>query len=132
MSLETNLNHALRVLLCYCIAVVVWQLAGVTLLASGYRALGPSASLTVAAVTVVIAIALVLSFRHLRAIFYALCAFICWGAASTISNAFTANPSLWPSDWARYAGVAINVTGFAGAALGLGGKLFSVVQRIRS
>lgn len=132
MAVEVILKHALRILLCYCTAVVAWQLAGLTLLANGYRALGPSASLAVAAVTVVIALALVLSHQRLRAIFYALCAFVCWGAASTILNAFTADPSLWPSGLARYVGVAINLAGFVGAAFGLGGMMFSAVRRIRS
>lgn len=49
-----------------------------------------------------------------------------WAIASALWNvygafqAFTASPALWPSEFWRYAGVAVNAIGMIGAVLGIG------------
>jgi hypothetical protein len=107
---------------------IAWQVTGVILIESCHRAPGPSASLTVVVLTVAIAIGLVVGLRYFKPIFVALCALLVWGGCSTIRNAFTVDPSLWPSDWTRYLGILINAIGVAGASLGIVSVLINEVN----
>lgn len=72
-------------------------------------------------VVVALAIAggLILGLRKFLPLFVALSLASGLAAGSTILNAFTADPLLWPGDLSRYAGVAINVVGVVGAVLAL-------------
>jgi hypothetical protein len=97
----------------------LWNLAGVALIAAGQRAPGPTASILAAALLVAIAIALwVLSGRS-RWLYAALSILAGLMALFAFINAFTATPDLWPSDFWRYAGAALNAGGVIAAMLAL-------------
>ena len=94
----------------------VWNAAGASLVLSGRRALGPKASFAAAAILVILAGALAYSAGRIPLVYLALSAIAGWAALMAIVNAFRADPSLWPSDLWRYAGVGVNVVGVIGAA----------------
>ncbi|MEM7410024.1 MAG: hypothetical protein AAF430_07320 [Myxococcota bacterium] len=102
--------RSLPLLLGYAALVMAWQIVGIARIAAGGRALGPSASLVTAAIALAVA-GLLWWTRNRRVPFLGLAALAGAAALQAISNAFRADPSLWPSDLARYLGVAINGLG---------------------
>lgn len=101
----------------------VWNATGAGLVLSGRRALGPKASFVAAAMLAILGSALAYSAGRIPLVYLALSAVAGWAALMAIVNAFRADPSLWPSDSWRYAGVAINAVGVSGAALALASAL---------
>ena len=102
-------------LVAWAIMAAVWNFAGVWLVEHGQRALGPTASTEGGLVLLAIVVALVgLAKRWPLA--YALLAAACGLLAfSAVAGAFVRDPALWPSEFWRYAGAAINAFGVAAA-----------------
>jgi hypothetical protein len=101
-----------------------WNVAGVVLLANGARSPGPTASLLAAFILVLIGIGLVAALSRSALAYGALSGVSTLMAAAAVYNALTADPSLWPSEFWRYAGMLLNG---AGAAAG-GFALFMLVR----
>ena len=114
-----RLTTVLRGQLFYAALVILWQISGKVLVALELPSPGASPSLTIAGIAFLVAGAMVLTANRVPVIFALLALLSGYAAASTIQNAFVADPSLWSSDLARYAGVAINVVGVAAAVFSL-------------
>lgn len=97
---------------------IAWNVAGMVLIAKGGRALGPTASLGAAGVLTIVGLGTALSFGRWPIVYAALSILAGAGALAAIVNAFTANPSRWPSTFWRYASVALNGVGVNTAGLG--------------
>ncbi len=108
---------ALSLLLIWCAMSAAWNAVGVALIARGRRAPGPVASVQVAMVLVVAGLLMLLAFSLAPVVFIVLALAAGGLALQAIANAFRADPSLWPSDFWRYAGVTINGLAVAGALL---------------
>ena len=100
-----------------------WNAAGASLVLSGRRALGPKASFAAAAILVVLGGALAYSAGRAPLAYLALSAVTGWAALAAAVNAFRTDPSLWPSDFWRHVGAAINAVGVLGAGLALASAL---------
>ena len=114
-----RMSSALRFQTIYAGLVIIWQVSGYLLALAELPSPGPNPSLPIAAIALACAIAFRFSAARVPILFGVLSLVTGYAAASSVQNAFVANPSLWPSDGARYAGAAINVWG-------LGAALFSV------
>jgi predicted ferric reductase len=105
----------LLALVAWAVASAIWNFAGVWLVAHGQRALGPTASVEGGLALLAIIAALVVSAKRwplvhvLLAVACGLLAFL------AVAGAFVQDPALWPSEFWRYAGAAINAFGVAAA-----------------
>lgn len=108
------LRPALAALVIWALLVVVWNVAGVLLINAGHRSPGPTASLTGAFVTIGLLAALLMASRRRPGVYALLALASAALAALPVINALRADPSLWPSEFWRYAGIAINLTGCLG------------------
>ena len=106
-----TMRFAVRLQVAYGVGVALWQIVGLWLLASGRAALGPTASGNVAIFAVASTGALYALARAWPAVYVGLASLLAVPAILTIQNAFVADASLWPSPWARWGGVALNVLG---------------------
>ena len=102
---------AVRLQISYGVMVALWQIVGLWRLSQGEQALGPTASGNVAVFAVASTGALYALVRAFPGVYVGLCSLLATPALLTIQNAFVADPSLWPSPWARWGGVALNALG---------------------
>ena len=102
---------AVRLQISYGVMVALWQIVGLWRLSQGEQALGPTASGNVAVFAVASTGALYALVRAFPGVYVGLCSLLAIPALVTIQNAFVADPSLWPSPWARWGGVALNALG---------------------
>ena len=100
----------------------IWNTYGAIQISTGGRALGPTASLLTAGFTILLAILLILASERWPRLFRWLTIVAAALAALTIWNAFRLAPSLWPSEFWRWAGVALNGLGVVGALIALIGS----------
>lgn len=122
------LKPAITIQLIHILLSVSWNIVSVTLVYMGGRALGPTSSLMLASILLFLALCLWLASKK-SAIAYGLISLLqLFASFSTVSNAFTKDPSLWPADISRYVGVAINLIGVFGAMLGLY-LLFVIIRK---
>lgn len=94
-----------------------WNFYGVTQLAKGLSALGPTATYVGGGLALVLGVALVAASRSWPGVYKLLAAMAGVLAAITIVGSFTKDAALWPSDFWRFAGVAVNAIGLVGAVL---------------
>ena len=93
----------------------VWNVAGVWLLSQGKSALDPTASLTAVVVLAVLILLYIVTLKKGYEKTFMLLAFVGALAGSlTIYGAFTKDPVLWPSEFWRYAGMAVNALALVG------------------
>ena len=105
--------------LLWIVLAMAWNLAGLWLIAHGERAPGPTASAATAMALFVVGCLLWWSRARRPWVYAALSALCGVLAALSVFNAFTALHSLWPSEFWRLAGAALNSVGALGAALAL-------------
>jgi len=110
-SIYTRLIFILYAQLFYFVLVVLWNIAGVVLIANDLRAPGPTANLLGAGIVTFLALILIYGSRQKVWLYAAISALSFIGAAAAIFQAFTADISLWPSDFWRYCGVTLNLFG---------------------
>ncbi len=103
----------------WAILSATWNAVGVALLAQGGRSLGPTASIAAALVLLVMAIAYPVTIRRWNVVYLLVSLLGGLAAISAVVNAFTADPTLWPSEFWRYAGVVLNGVGFVAALVGI-------------
>lgn len=113
------MKSSLVILLIWASLCVVWNVYGRLQLANGGRALGPTATLTGAGVIVGIGLALLFTSSRWPLIYQALAGLCIAMAAMTIWNAFRLDPALWPSEFWRYAGIAVNSLGVLGGLMAI-------------
>lgn len=110
---------ALLIQAAWAVASALWNFYGAFQLAHGLPALGPTATYGGGILALALLAALLVSSRRWRIPYVILSAIGGLLALITVVNAFIADPSLWPSEFWRYAGVAVNVIGVIGGALGV-------------
>lgn len=103
----------------YLIACVIWNIAGVVLLSQGRQALGPTATLVGAVVMVAIGIVAYFGLKRSLPLYIVACVLMGLGGSIAVVQAVTGDPSLWPSEFWRWAGAALNAVGFALAVIGI-------------
>ena len=113
------LSRPLKIQVAHLLLAILWNLTGVVLISLDKAPLGPTASLSGAATMLVLIGLLILGTRQYRWLYVASSLFILFTLSSVIWAAFNSNPQLWPSDFSRYSGVAINSLGVLGALWGL-------------
>ena len=115
-SADTS-NRIVWVQFAWALLAAAWNVAGVALIANGARAPGPTASLLGAALLVTIGVGLFAMSSRSAIIYAGLSIVSAAMAGAAVYNALTADPSLWPSEFWRYAGIILNGIGaFAGGA----------------
>lgn len=116
-SLKSVVGRALPAQVTWALLSAFWNVAGVYLVAQGLRAPGPTASITGALMLIAIAAVLVLTVDRASLIYAVLSGVAAFIALAAVVNAFIQAPTLWPSEFWRYAGAVLNGVGFvAGAA----------------
>ena len=113
-----NMRTAVRLQLIYMLLAVVWNLAGLALIAQGMRAPGPTASAGVAAMLLVLMPVVFIGARRFPWLYGSVTLLVGLGAISAVVQAFRLDPSLWPSAFWRYAGILLNGLGILGSGLG--------------
>ena len=114
-----QLKPALSVQITHLALSAIWNIAGLILISRNLHALGPTASLTTAALLLVLGILLVFGAVRYRPLYIAVSGIVALAALSTVVGAFSKPPGSWPSDFWRYAGAALNSLGVVGAVWGM-------------
>ena len=98
----------------------LWNVAGVWLISQGQSPLGPTASMLGVAVLAVLILAYIFTLKKgYEKSFLVLASVGALVGLLTIYGALTKDPSLWPSEFWRYAGIAVNSLAAIGFALTL-------------
>ncbi len=106
----------------HAILVIVWNIVGVWRLSLGESALGPTATLVGALIfAVLIAIYFLFYKKGYEKLFLTVVTIGALLGSMAIYGAFTKDPNLWPSEFWRYAGVAVNLLGVLGFIFALNG-----------
>lgn len=108
---------ALTIQLSYIGMSVMWNLIGVGLINVGQQPLGASASMSVVAVMLAVAVLITLSANRARWLYASASGVLALGCLSAVYTAFTGATELWPSTYFRVFGALINVLGLIGFAL---------------
>jgi hypothetical protein len=118
-TLRQLVGWALGVQVTWAILAALWNFAGVALVRGGGRALGPTGSIAGGLVLVVAAAGLPIVLGRWPLAYGVLSGLFGLVALGAVVNAFRADPSLWPSEFWRYAGALLNAVGAvaAGAAV---------------
>ena len=113
-------QRACLLMMVHAILVIIWNIAGIWLISQGKSALGPTATWAgVVLFAVLMGIYFVTCQKGLHKTFLVFALLGSLLGLSAIYGAFTKDPALWPSEFWRFAGVAVNFLGIAGFALGL-------------
>lgn len=115
-ALQKEIGAALWVQIAWALLSALWNVAGVTLLAWGQPALGPTASLGGAVILIGVAAALWHAIERWPLVYALLTAAAGLLALSAVVNALTGDRALWSSEFWRLAGAALNSAGFVAAA----------------
>ena len=98
----------------------LWNVAGVWLISQGQSPLGPTASMTGVAVLAVLILAYIFTLKKgYEKAFLLLASVGALVGLLTIYGALTKDPSLWPSEFWRVAGIAVNSLAAIGFVLTL-------------
>ena len=119
VMLWTRIRRAVAIQLAHLGLSLVWNVAGLALIARGLRAPGPTASLEVAAFLLVLGVAMGVGARRFAPLYVLASLLAGLGSSSAILQAFQLDASLWPSAFWRYAGALLNGLGVFGAYWGL-------------
>lgn len=128
-TLRELVGSALGVQVLWAVLAAAWNFAGVALARGGGRALGPTATVAGGAVLVAGAVALPYLVARWPLIYGLLSGLFGVIALGAVVNAFRADPSLWPSEFWRYAGAVLNGFGFLAAVAAV---IATVRWRLRS
>jgi hypothetical protein len=102
----------------YTLLCMAWNLIGVWQVRNGVPSLGPTASLMTVSVFIFLALLLMFSVKkHWAVVYLGLSLLLALLACSAIYGGFTKDPNLWPSEFWRYAGIAVNLVGVLGFAM---------------
>ena len=118
--IDQRLKAPLICIVVWIAGCVFWNVAGVVLIEQTGTGIGPTASLTVAGILMVIAVLLYLAARFNGLIIFSLLSVLCAVSAFVaVYQAFTGDASLWPTAFWRWAGAALNLFGFVAGLWGL-------------
>lgn len=111
-SLRGAVGRALPAQVAWAILSSIWNVVGVYLLAQGQRAIGPTASVFGAGVLLLMSVSFVIAVSRWPIVYLLLTIAAALLGLGAVLNAFSADPALWPSEFWRYAGAALNSAGF--------------------
>ena len=112
---------ALAVQLFHAVLCIIWNLIGVWQLSKGLLAIGPTASVAAIGIILVLSGLLIVSVRSKHvALYLGVSGLMFLAAVSAIYGGFNKDPSFWPSEAWRYAGIIVNAIGLVGFSLALG------------
>lgn len=131
-QLEQWLKPVLYLQLTWVALCILWNVAGVILLSQGLKSPGPTASLIAALVIALIGVGLISSLNRRHTIYLILSILVGIMGYLAVANAFSADPMLWPSDFWRYAGAALNSVGVLSALLAVTGFIRWKSSRVPS
>jgi len=117
--IDQRLKAPLICIVVWIAGCVFWNVAGAILIEKTGTGIGPTASLPVAGILVVIAVLLYLAARFNGLIFSLLSVLCAVAAFAAVYQAFTGDASLWPTAFWRWAGAALNLFGFVAGLWGL-------------
>lgn len=120
-SLQHGVRHALWVQTAWALLCAAWNLAGITLLALGHRALGPSPTFGGCMLAIGFAVALWLAVERSPLLYAVLTSAAGLLALAAVLKPFTVDPALWSSDAWRYTFAAFNAVGFVAAGFAMSG-----------
>jgi len=117
-----NINYktSLFFLLSHSGLVIIWNIIGLWLISKGMRPLGPTATFVGIVLFLLLSVGYIFFSRKSGSRIYLILA--CIGAALgcfAIYGGLTKDHMLWPSEFWRYAGIAVNVLGITGLILGV-------------
>lgn len=124
-KIDPTLKAPMYGLLLWIAGCILWNVAGVVLVWRGGLGIGPTASLPVAIVLGLAAILLVYSARYNLILFAILSGLFGLGGFAAVYQALAGEPSLWPSPFWRWTGVALNTFGLAAGTIGTARGLLS-------
>lgn len=90
----------------------VWNIAGVILISQGQQSLGPTASVTVAAVLLLLGIGLWFGHGRIQLLYLVISVLLGVAATLAIKQAIVGDASDWPSELWRWVGAVLNFVGF--------------------
>ena len=114
-SLREIVGWGLLAQVSWALLSALWNVVGVTLVTHGAHALGPTPSISAAAALLAIAATCVETIGRAPVVYMVVSIAAGLLALAAVVNAFTADPSLWPSEFWRYAGTALNAVGVLAA-----------------
>lgn len=101
-----------------------WNVAGVVLISHGQRPIGPTASVSVAEVLLLLGVGLWIGSGRWRPLYVAISTLLGVGALIAVVQALVGEASLWPSAFWRWAGACLNLVGFVANFVGVAIALF--------
>jgi hypothetical protein len=116
---------SLVVLVAWAVLCVFWNTYGAIQLSMGGRALGPTATFSGAGFIILLGAILIITSGLWPGIYPWIAVLAAALAALTIWNAFRLDPSLWPSEFWRWAGIVLNGFGVGGAVIAVIGSMSS-------
>ncbi len=111
LQIDPRLKSILIAQLLYVALAAIWNITGVILIANDLKAPGPTASLIAASILIILALAMIYGSARNLWLYRIIATLFSIGAIAAIYPPLTADPSLWPSDFWRYVGLALNVFG---------------------
>lgn len=105
----------------WALLAALWNLSGVLLIAGGDRPLGPTATITGAIMLSVFAVLYPVTIRRWPTLYLILSIVTGLICVMAVVNTFTQAPALWPSEFWRYAGAALNAAGAVAAVAAIAG-----------
>lgn len=114
-SLREIVGWGLQAQVSWALLSALCNVVGVTLVAHAAHALGPTTSISAAAALLVIAAACIETIGGAPLVYLVVSIAAVLLALAAVVHAFTADPSLWPSEFWRYAGAALSAVGLLAA-----------------
>ena len=117
---KNKYNTSLLFLLSHAFLSIVWNIIGLWLLSQGKQALGPTATYAAIVLFLLLSAGYIFFSRKNYSKIYLV--FACIGAALAcyaIAGGLTKEHALWPSEFWRYAGMAVNALGVIGFIWGV-------------
>ena len=117
---DKNYNTSLYFLLSHAVLCIIWNAIGLWLLSQGKQAIGPTATYAGIALFFLLAVGYIFfsnkDYSKTYLIFAGIGAVL---AGYAITGGLTKDHALWPSEFWRYAGMAVNALGVIGFILGV-------------
>ncbi|BAJ01959.1 hypothetical protein [Shewanella violacea] len=118
--LKTNYALALKVQLTHLFLCILWNAIGLWQLHNGEQSIGPTASMMAIVVVLIAGSLLVFSLNKAwKPLYFSISLLAFLLAAMTIYGGLTKDHSLWPSEFWRFAGIAVNAIGALGFILAI-------------
>jgi len=110
---------------------IIWNVAGIVLVSQGLRSPGPTASAVAVGILILLGVLIIVGIIYWRPLYFIASELAIIGAMMAINQALTADQSLWPSEFWRYAGAALNALGVLGGTLGITAAVSALMREAK-